>query len=981
MRKLLSFIILIAGLRAGAQQNYWQQELHYIIDVSLNDTENTIDGFLKLRYINHSPDTLHFIWFHLWPNAYKNVRTAYSEQLLQNGSTDFYFSDKEQRGYINRLDFRIGNTSLKTEDHPLYIDVLKVLLSTPLAPGAETEITTPFHVKLPYNFSRGGHIGKSYQVTQWYPKPAVYDSKGWHPMPYLDQGEFYGEFASYDVRITIPQNYIVAATGELQNEEEKRWLNQGAVSQTGAAIQGPGKGGRDTLQPIDINAPPASKPKKGKFVTHKQMMANKQTAKKAVTPTPAPIVVKPPVINSIQPKTLRYVQDRVHDFAWFASKDFIVQHDTIQLASGRIIDAYSYYSQKDVKDWVYSIQYIKDAIHFRSAVIAEYPYDIVSVVEAKMGVGNGGMEYPTITNITPSLDGKDLDLTIEHEIGHNWFYGILGSNERDYPWMDEGINTYYDMRYEALKYPKVTYSPWLKKRVPDNFEKFGIDAEAKEKKDQPVSTPSVEFTELNYNLVAYYKTGFTLQKMQQYIGQEQFDSCMRAYYRQWQFKHPQPEDYEAVIEKNAGKDLSPYFKSMQEKGSVTDLNGPKKIKPVFLFSFNDYQHYTYVNILPALAYNKYDKQMLGLVVHNYNLPSNKFRFVLIPLYSFNSKQVNGTARLSYSWYPSTNFKKIEAAISGNRYSSLQGIDSTGGKVFGGYYRVVPSLRFTFSNKTARSSLEKWIEWKTFLIGERGFNYFMKSTDSLYYPSLAKTETRYVNQLTLNITDYRVLYPYDLQLQVQQGDGWYRANATGNYFFNYSHGGGMHARVFAAKFGYLGEKTIEKQFATEIYQPKLTAVRGNEDYTYSNYFIGRNESNGFNSQQIMMRDGGLKLRTDLFQGLQGRSDNWVASMNLNTTLPNRLFPFKLPLRIFLDVGTYADAWQKNAATSRFLYVGGFQITLLKDLVNIYLPIVYSKEFSDNLKTVPEENKFLKKISFSIDIQRFNLRKFTDNKIPF
>src|SRR5882724_1187334 len=375
MGKLLFFIILISGLQAGAQQNYWQQELHYVIDVSLNDAENTLDGFMKLQYINHSPDTLRFIWFHLWPNAYKNDRTAFSEQLLQNGRTDFYFSDKEKRGYINRLDFRVDNTTLKTEDHPLYIDVIKVWLPSPLAPGAQTEITTPFHVKLPFNFSRGGHTGKSYQATQWYPKPAVYDGKGWHPIPYLDQGEFYSEFGSYDVRITVPNNYIVAATGNLQNEDEKRWLNQGAVSQPGTATQGPAKGGRDSLQSVDINAAPP--PKKGKFVTHKQMLANKQAAQKAkqIAPiTPAPVVITPQPTNNSQPKTLRYLQDRVHDFAWFASRDFVVQHDTIQLASGKIINAYSFYPQTVATEWVNSIQYIKDAIHFRSALIGEYPY-------------------------------------------------------------------------------------------------------------------------------------------------------------------------------------------------------------------------------------------------------------------------------------------------------------------------------------------------------------------------------------------------------------------------------------------------------------------------------------------------------------------------------------------------------------------------------------------------------------------------------
>src|ERR1700730_16545972 len=125
------------------------------------------------------------------------------------------------------------------------------------------------------------------------------------------------------------------------------------------------------------------------------------------------------------------------------------------------------------------------------------------------------------------------------------------------------------------------------------------------------------------------------------------------------------------------------------------------------------------------------------------------------------------------------------------------------------------------------------------------------------------------------------------------------------------------RLFAGKFGYIGGKTSAKEFETSIYQPKLTGLRGDEDYTYSNYFFGRNEQSGLASQQVLMRDGDLKLRTDLFQGLQGRSDNWVASMNFNTSLPNKLLPFKLPIKIFLDVGTYADAWNKNATTSKFL----------------------------------------------------------------
>jgi hypothetical protein len=372
--------------------------------------------------------------------------------------------------------------------------------------------------------------------------------------------------------------------------------------------------------------------------------------------------------------------------------------------------------------------------------------------------------------------------------------------------------------------------------------------------------------------------------------------------------------------------------------------------------------------------------MIGLLLHNYNLPANNFQFVVAPMYATNSKQFNGIGKLSYSWTPDRRIKEVQIGVSGARFSSLSGVDSSGNKVFGGFAKVVPAVRLIFKNKRILSSVEKWIEWKTFLISEKGFNYVQDHDDEEFYPEEGKAKSRYLNQLTFSITDFRKLYPYDLQLQVQQGDGFYRATATGHYFFNYEKGGGMQMRLFAAKFGYLGGKTTAKELGTYVYQPKLTAVRGDEDYTYSNYFFGRNEFDGFASQQIMMRDGGLKLRTDLFDRLQGRSDNWVASINLATTLPEKLFPVKLPLRLFIDAGTYADAWKKDATTSRFLYVAGLELSFFKDLLHFYAPILYSKEFRDNLKTVPEENKFFKKLSFSIDIHRFNLRKIAGAKVP-
>ena len=345
MKKIfLSAFFYFVCLVSYAQSKYFQQQVDYTIDVTLNDSENTLTGFEIINYSNNSPDTLRYIWFHVWPNAYKNDHTAFSEQLLQLNRTDFYFSEEAKRGYINRLDFKVNNKTAELEDDSLYIDIEKLILPAPLPPGETIKISTPFHEKIPFNFSRGGYVDHAYQITQWYPKPAVYDNKGWHPMPYLDQGEFFSEFGNYHVQITVPESYVVAATGQLQNENEIKWLEQ-------KASQDPSQ------QPIISIKNPVlvTKPKKTKKVYkptihHPKKIINTKNEQQVLEKT----------------KTLVFDQKNVHDFAWFADKNFMVRHDTMRLPSGRIIDAWAFFLPSDLPVWKNTIQFIKDAVRTRS---------------------------------------------------------------------------------------------------------------------------------------------------------------------------------------------------------------------------------------------------------------------------------------------------------------------------------------------------------------------------------------------------------------------------------------------------------------------------------------------------------------------------------------------------------------------------------------------------------------------------------------
>ncbi len=921
MKKILLLIFIHCLICAAFCQTpgYWQQQVNYTIDVSLNDANNTLNGFVKMQYYNKSGDSLRFIWFHVWPNAYKNDKTALSDQLLENGSKDFYFSNDDKRGYINRLDFKVDGITATVTDHPQQQDIIKLILPVPLAPNASINIQTAFHVKLPFAFSRSGYIDKSYQITQWYPKPAVYDQRGWHEMPYLDQGEFYSEFGNYEVQITVPKKYIVASTGFLQEEK-----------------------------------------------------------KDSTT------------------KTLRYQQNDVHDFAWFADAGYEVKHDTLQLAS-KIIDVYAYYHTKSAATWKNSIAFIKSAIKTKSEWLGEYPYKTVSVVESRDNA-DGGMEYPTITLISSPSSERMLDYVINHEVGHNWFYGILASNEREHPWMDEGMNSYYDNRYSLQQYNNSslelfkTGTAFIDKRLPDDPEIALLEIMTAIKKDQPIETASGKFSQLNYNAIAYTKTAQWMKLLETELGKTTFDKLMQEYYKRWKFKHPYPEDFKKLAEEVSGKNLDKTFALLNTKGSI-QKTVKKDLRVAAFFSMKETTKHNYIFLSPAIGFNNYDKFMIGGLIHNYTVPTAKFQFVVAPLYATGSKKFNGTGKITYNVYPGNKGAKMEISANVAKFSADTFTDSTGTVNYLQFTKIAPSIKYTFANKDPRSTLRKYIQWTSFFISETTLR-FQRDTilqqDVITYPK----EQRYVNQLQFVIDNNRVLYPYHAALQAEQGKGFVRFNFTGNYFFNFAEGGGMNVRLFAGKFIYTGDQTFLTQYETDRYHLNMTGPKGYEDYTYSNYFVGRNDFRyalydrnlsltknifrGLPEQQIMERDGFFKVKTDLLSNKIGKTDNWLTAINFTTSIPKKinpleLLPIKIPLKIFVDIGTYAEAWDKNASTSRFLYDAGLQLSLFKNVVNIYMPLLYSKVYRDYFKSTIPEKRFLKNISFSINLKNASLRK--------
>lgn len=903
LKRYIIFSILFLGwIHSHAQQmSYWQQDLKYQIDVTLNDSLKHLDAELSLTYKNNAPDTLKSIWFHCWPNAYQNDRSPFSEQLLMMGRTDFYFSPEEKRGYLNGLTFNVNGIPAKFHKNPSKNEFHELLLEKPIYPGEEILIQTPFHVKLPYHFSRSGYVGNSFQITQWYPKPAVYDQKGWHIMPYLDQGEFYGEFGSYEVSISVPEAYEVEATGKMTDKVKK---------------------GEKT--------------------------------------------------------TWIFKQEQVHDFAWFANKNWVTESDTLQL-NGKTIEITGRHYNRQLYKKYPMVPFIKEAIRSKSEAIGSYPYSVVKVVESPLANG-GGMEYPTITLIDQPSSGKELEELIVHEVGHNWFYGILGSNEREHPWLDEGINSYYDKRYfDQRKRNKSVDSLGNKKRFASklfstSFEELQLLHLYRNKTDLPISSHSESFNPTGYNLILYKKAAKWMDLIEKKIGVNAFDSMMQSYYQKWSFKHPYPEDFKTIATPFIGPESDSIFRLLDATGSLEKNKSRKKFS---FFNLAETNIKTPLFAIPLLGYNTADGFMAGGVIHNYAVPSSKFQFLALPLFSPRSGKINGLYRIEYDFINGKSGSLLKGSLAHSKFSNAIFKSPAQKSYFTTFQKTSIGLKYQFPKSSPLSTTYRFLEWKHFQIRESNFR-FETDTNGAVTNIRNLYENRYLNTLTYHYENHRKLYPHSIKVEAEHSNLFARLQVTAKYHFNYADGGGLDVRSFAGKFFYLKNKTNSTHFETERFHFNMTGPNGYEDYAYQDYFVGRNNFDDFYSRQIMERDGYFKVRTDLLSSKVGRDDNWLFAVNLSTTIPDKinvlkLLPVKIPLRLFADLGTNGLLVKNKLKSEQFLYNAGLELRLLNETLVFYFPLLYSKPFKEYIQSTIPENKFWKTMSFSIQIRQYNWDK--------
>jgi Peptidase family M1 domain len=484
---------------------YWQQRVDYRITARLDPARNELQGSETIHYVNRSPDALPYLWMFLEQNMCEagSVTNRLNQPPLVFLGSVFDFSCKGFQGGLTLETVRNLGRELPRE---VFGTIMRVDLPKPLPPGGVMDLEVRWRFPVPdYGGGRMGHDGTLYEFGQWYPRMVVYDDvRGWNHEPYIGAGEFYLEYGRFDVSITLPATYIVAATGRLQNPltvltaTQRARLARARTSDTAVAI---------------ISADEAGDGAK----------------------------TRPSTSGTL---TWRFSADSVRDFAFAAAPNF--RWD----ASGyKGIYVHTFY-RPQAQLWTEANHMVREAVKYYSEQWYPYPYAHISSIEGPIE----GMEYPMMTFDPTGPVRIDLQWVLAHELGHQWVPMIVGSNERLYPWMDEGFNTFIDLANAAKYFQGTPYGDSIEVHplhlYPDH---------SKAGQEQPLITRPVESRDLFWT--AYQKPALMMQMLRyEVLGKPRFDSAFRAYIKAWAFKHPTPADFFRIMRDESGMDLDWFWR-------------------------------------------------------------------------------------------------------------------------------------------------------------------------------------------------------------------------------------------------------------------------------------------------------------------------------------------------------------------------------------------------------------------------------------
>lgn len=520
---------------------YWQNRADYVIDVEIDDVNQRLIGKETVTYKNVSPDTLTYLWLQID----QNIHAKDSDATITQPAPAFDAATGVPIGRLDQIvnrtyDGRVNITSVRDAKgaplkNTLNKTMLRIDLPTPLAPGGTYVFSIDWNYAINNNRIFGGRAGYEffqrdgnylYEMAQWFPRMAAYyDVYGWQHKQFLGSGEFTLEFGDYTVNITVPDDHVVSSTGVLQNPAKvlkPEWISRLKQSET-------------AKEPI-------------KIITNEEAKAN-ETSK----PTGK--------------KTWTFKAANVRDFAFANSRKFIWDSQGHNVDGNKVM-AMSFYPNEGNPLWEkYSTHAIIHTLNVYSRYSFDYPYPVAISVNGPVG----GMEYPMIcfNGPRPQPDGTysantkyGLISVIIHEVGHNYFPMIVNSDERQWTWMDEGLNTY--LQYLAEQ-------EWEKGYPSRRGEAQNIADYMASENQVPIMTQSDSVLQFGNN--GYGKPATALNILRETVmGRELFDHAFKTYSERWKFKRPAPADFFRTMEDASAVDLDWFFRGWFYTADNVDMS-------------------------------------------------------------------------------------------------------------------------------------------------------------------------------------------------------------------------------------------------------------------------------------------------------------------------------------------------------------------------------------------------------------------------
>lgn len=494
---------------------------NYQIDAQLNAAEHTITGTEIIRWRNIGRGSTDTLRLHLYWNAWRNTQSSWlREEALAGLDEDFFERPRDDWSYsdISTLslissagdhDLLPSLTYLQPDDGNAEDRTLAaVALPRPVAPGDEITVRVTWTAKVPRTFSRTGVIGNFFFIAHWFPKIAVFEGDAWTAHQFHANTEFFSDYGSYDVRLTLPRGWVLGATGR----EQSRTDNDNGTT------------------------------------TH------------------------------------HYQQDDVHDFAWTTSPDYLeyrqrFEHGTMPAVEMRLLLQPEHRGQEDRH-----FAATAAALRYYGEWYGAYPYGHLTVIDPAHHSEAGGMEYPTLFTagtrwLAPRQSNAPEGVTV-HEAGHQFWYGMVGNNETEDGWLDEGLNTFSEERVQAMVFqPNYRlerffggFLPWQFRDIPLDraTDGGGLNGYRPAAESDAPAKPTFRYWPGSHAQITYSKTALWLHTLERHLGWDRLQPAMATFFARWRFRHPRPADFFATISEVTGEDLSSFFDNVYRSSNSFD---------------------------------------------------------------------------------------------------------------------------------------------------------------------------------------------------------------------------------------------------------------------------------------------------------------------------------------------------------------------------------------------------------------------------